>query len=204
VVLERSTRGLRDLARLQEDELYLRLWLPGSIRSLLDVAGGHGGYSVAFCRRYPQLTATVIELAETVKIGRTIVDEEGLSDRVQFVEGDATTVPLGGPHDVAFFFNLAHHLSEAENRAMFRRIAEVLRPGGAIVVMEMFADLPTADRFMVAAFGLYFQRTSGARIYTSRTVAGWLEAAGYERVWIRPLRSSGGVSGIVVGRRVAR
>jgi hypothetical protein len=77
----------------------------------------------------------------------------------------------------------------------------VLRPGAAIVVMEMFGDLASADQFMVAAFGLYFQRTSGARTYTSRTIAGWLEATGYQRVWTSPLRSSGGISGIVVGRR---
>ena len=42
-------------------------------RSLLDIGGGHGWYSAQLCRRYPQLTATVLDLPGSAAIGREII-----------------------------------------------------------------------------------------------------------------------------------
>ena len=55
---------------------------------VLDVGGGHGGYSLALAQRYPLLTATVFELPRVVPIAREIIANAGMSDKVTVQEGD--------------------------------------------------------------------------------------------------------------------
>ena len=63
---------------------------------LVDVAGGHGAFAMAMCRRHPGLEATVIDLLPpSAAVGRRIVAEEGCADRVSFREGDVFELGLG-------------------------------------------------------------------------------------------------------------
>jgi hypothetical protein len=72
-------RGLGKLAKLPAGEVARRVKLGAQARRLLDVGGGHGQWSVAFCERHPQLEATVLDLPPAVPIGEALVDEAGLS-----------------------------------------------------------------------------------------------------------------------------
>ena len=59
-------RGQADHAAQIMDEVIERIALPTHATDLLDLGGGHGLYSVAFCGRYPNLRARVLDLATTV------------------------------------------------------------------------------------------------------------------------------------------
>src|SRR5919108_1828728 len=56
--------------------------------ALLDVGGGLGAFSVAFCRRYPGLRATVVEHPRIVPLARRAVMDAGLAKRVRVVGVD--------------------------------------------------------------------------------------------------------------------
>jgi hypothetical protein len=45
--------GMRDLSTAPAQELAWRAPVPKTARTLLDIGGSHGFYSVALCRRYP-------------------------------------------------------------------------------------------------------------------------------------------------------
>ena len=94
-------RGQFELARISSPEVAKALRLPAQPQSLLDVAGGHGWYSAELCRRHPTLRATVLDLPGSAAVGRRIIAEQGMSDRVQHVDGDMMSADLGGPHDGA-------------------------------------------------------------------------------------------------------
>ena len=130
----RYIAGQHELARLSAAEIARKLPLPGSPRTLLDLGGGHGWYSAALCLRHPGLTATVLDLPGSAAVGREIIAAAGLTDRVRFRDGDATTADLGGGYDAVLCFNLIHHLgSGAGGRpaAAGPRRAEARRhPGG--------------------------------------------------------------------------
>ncbi|NMB88832.1 MAG: methyltransferase, partial [Chloroflexi bacterium] len=68
---------------------------------LIDVGGGHGGYSIALAQRYPLLRATVFELPRVVPVAREIIAQAGLAERVTVQEGDFQTGSLGSGYDVA-------------------------------------------------------------------------------------------------------
>ena len=91
---ERYMRGLFDLTRLAGDDV-ARMIPARNPKRMLDLAGGHGGYAIAMCRRHADLTVTIVELEGAARIGREIVREQGMEDRIDFLVGDMFTTDLG-------------------------------------------------------------------------------------------------------------
>lgn len=182
-------RGQFELARNSAPEVAKKLKLPGSPRRLLDVAGAHGWFSVALCRQHEGLEATVVDLPPSAAVGREIVAEAGMADRVRHVDGNAFEVDLGGPYDAALCFNLIHHLSPEENVRLFRRIHDALAPGGVFAVLDLFtSEKGKAPDAAGAALGLFFYLTSGTATYSPSQLAKWLDEAGFsapKRIGIR-------------------
>jgi SAM-dependent methyltransferase len=172
-------RGQYELARLSSSEVAKAVDLPDSARSLLDVAGAHGEFSMALCRRHPGLKATIVDLPGSARIGREIVSEAGMSDRVEHREGDMFEADLGGPHDGALLFNIVHHLNPDEARTIFRRVREALRPGAPLCILELYRPPPEKPPDTGAILGLFFHLTSGADTYSTEDVSSWLADSGF-------------------------
>jgi len=177
----RYIRGQFELARLSAPEVARALRLPPGPRRLLDVAGGHGWYAAALCRRHDGLQATVVDLPASAAVGREIIAEQGMADRVTHVDGDMMSADLGGPYDAALCFNIVHHLSPAGNVTLLRRIADALSPGGALAVLDLFTPPPDMRADAGAMLGLFFYLTSSAALYTEDELREWLATAGFGR-----------------------
>lgn len=171
--------GQYQIARLSSDDVAKAVGLDSGATSLLDVAGGHGEFSMALCRRHPELAATIVDLPGSARIGREIVGEAGMSDRVTYVEGDMFEADLGGPHDGALCFNIVHHLDPAGARKLFERVADSLRPGAPLCVLDLFDRPPGKDPDISSMLGLFFHLTSGADTYTADEVMDWMAASGF-------------------------
>jgi len=171
--------GQYQLAKLSSEAVAKAVALPEQARSLLDVAGAHGEYSMALCRRHEHLTATVVDLPGSARIGKRIVADAGMSERVRHVEGDMFVVDLGGPHDGALIFNIVHHLSPERAPLLFKRVAAVLRPGAPACVLDLY-DRPAGRSPDSGSYlGLFFHLTSGADTYSQEEVAQWLTDSGF-------------------------
>jgi SAM-dependent methyltransferase len=182
---ERYMRGLAQLARLGAPAV-ARLLALRDPHTVLDIAGGHGTYSVALCRRHPGLHATVVELEGAAVHGRRLVAEAGLADRVRFEVGDAFSADLGRGHDAAMVNNLLHHLDAEASVELLRRAREALRPGGTMAVLEF--ERPAAGErgdAVGALTGLLFHVASGARTWSARELAGFFARAGFTGVRAR-------------------
>ncbi len=175
-------RGLHEISRAEHDA-NASLVPVDEPRRLVDVAGGHGAFAMAMCRRHPSLQATVIELPPAAAVGWRIVKEEGYADRVDFREGDVFQVGLGQDVDVISAFNLAHHLSADRNRQLCRMAREALRPGGAMVLGDTERPKPGEDVSQHGALsGLLFYAWSHGRNFTRTEIASWLTEAGFTGV----------------------
>jgi ubiquinone/menaquinone biosynthesis C-methylase UbiE len=182
-------RGQYELARLSSDEVAKAIRLPGEPSSVLDVAGGHGEFSMALCRRHPGLEARIVDLPGSARIGREIVAEAGMGDRLTYVEGDMFEADLGGPHDGAMCFNIVHHLTPERIRDLFARIRSALRPGAPLCVLDLY-DRPEGEQPGSAALlGLFFYLTSGADTYAADEVSSWLTESGYGEVTRKTFRT---------------
>jgi predicted O-methyltransferase YrrM len=75
---------------------------------MLDIGGGHGFFSVALCRRHPQLHSTILELPQAIKHATPLLEKEGIGDRVRHRAGNALTDDLGVDQYDLVFMAAAH------------------------------------------------------------------------------------------------
>jgi 2-polyprenyl-3-methyl-5-hydroxy-6-metoxy-1,4-benzoquinol methylase len=182
-------RGQYQIARLSSAEVAKGIPLAKGAHSVLDVAGAHGEFSMALCRRHEGLRATVVDLPGSAKVGEQIVAEAGMSDRVRHLVGDMFEVDYDGHYDGALCFNIIHHLSPEQARALFARIRAVLRPGSPFAVLDLY-DRPASQRANTASIlGLFFHLTSGADTYTVEEVSRWMGETRYGSVDVKSFRT---------------
>ena len=175
-------RGLFEISR-PEHEANTALVPVEEPRELVDVAGGHGAFAMAMCRRHPALHATVLDLPPAAAVGRGIVAGEGYSDRVSFVDGDVFELGLGEGLDVVSVFNLVHHLPEERARELVHMAGVALRPGGCLVIGDSERPTPGDDVPRHGALSsLLFYAWSHGRNFARAEIAAWLEEAGFEAV----------------------
>ncbi len=151
------------------------------VERLLDVGGGSGAYSIAFCRAKPDLHAVVFDLPDVVPLTQKYVAEAGLSDRVSTSSGDFSRDELGRDFDLAFISQILHMNSPEENIELFRKCFRALRPGGTIVIQEFVIDEGRTSPVQAAVFALnMLVATRAGDTYTESEIGGWLAEAGFE------------------------
>jgi len=182
---EAYQRGMRSLAGAFAREVVLRTPVPSGARSMLDIGGSHGFFSVALCRRYPALRAEVLDLPGAVAQAASILAREGLGDRVKHRAGDALADDLGEEtFDLILVSNLVHHFAHEQGRELVRRAAGALRSGGVLVIQELFALSSDRRAGQIAALAdLYFALTSESGTLSVEELATWQKEAG-----LRPRR----------------
>jgi SAM-dependent methyltransferase len=179
---EAYIRGLFEISRPEHEANAALVPVENPLR-MLDVAGGHGAFSMAMCRRHPSLEATVLDLPPSAAVGRRIVEEQGFADRVSFREGDVFELGLGEGQDVVSVFNLVHHLSEERDRELCQMAREALRPGGCLVIGDSARPEPGEEVSEHGAISsLLFYAWSHSRNFTPSEIRGWMEEAGFEQV----------------------
>jgi ubiquinone/menaquinone biosynthesis C-methylase UbiE len=171
-------RGMRSLARLSAGEVARRVRLPVGATAMLDIGGGHGTYSAAFCRRNPSLHATVIDLSPAVESAEPILAEEGMGGRVVLRSGNAFTEDLGeNAWDLIFMSHFVHHFHEAANAQMLRRAGRALRADGVVAILDMLRPSSSDMGQTGALLDLYFAITSNAGTWSRAEITHWFEEA---------------------------
>jgi SAM-dependent methyltransferase len=173
-------RGMRSLASATVGEMTRRTPVPKGARTMLDIGGSHGYYSVALCRKYPGLRSVILDLPEAVEHAAPILAQEGMGDRVVHRAGNALTDDLGSEaYDLVLIAQLVHHFDEATNRELVRRIARALRPGGYLVIQDAIRrQSPTEGGQAAALLDLYFALTSESGTWSFAEMASWQRDAG--------------------------
>ena len=195
-------RGMHALARLSAPEVAKRVRLPAEATTMLDIGGGHGAYSAAFCRAHKGLRATILDLPEAVAAAAPILAAEGLGERVVHRAGNALADDLGSAAwDLVFVAQLVHHFDAEANAALVRRAAAALKPGGRIAILDvMRPEAPGAGGQSGALLDLYFAITSNAGTWPAGTIAGWFRDAGLRPGRTIALRTTPGISVAVATR----
>jgi hypothetical protein len=180
----RRVRGQYEYVRRAGDHALDSIGLPVAARSIIDVGGSHGWFSTLLCQRSPLLSATVIDCAPAVAIGREIVWEAGFDHAVRHRVGDIYTADLGGPHDVAVCLPLLYGRRDADAIPLLERIRAALRPGALILIprpseLGRTAGDSSVDRPGRAAIELYLYLDSGVTATTTEGLCEQLRTAGF-------------------------
>jgi 2-polyprenyl-3-methyl-5-hydroxy-6-metoxy-1,4-benzoquinol methylase len=180
--------AMHQLARLAAPEVAGAIPLPRGARHVLDLGGAHGWFSAELCRHHRGLTATVMDLEGSARVGRDIIAQAGLSHVVRHEVGNFLTAELGGPHDAVLLFQVLHHLSPAQSVALLRRARTALGRKGTLAVMEYLREDVEEPASAAPLLGLHYYLTSRAAAYSPAELEGFLGDAGFTIVRTQPIR----------------
>ncbi|GAB3441584.1 class I SAM-dependent methyltransferase [Streptomonospora sediminis] len=168
---------MRAKSLLTVDEIVDRVpFVPGPDPAMLDLGGSHGLHTTAFCRRYPELRSTILDLPAALSGTAAAVEENGVADRVRIREGDYLRDDLGEGYDLVLCFEILHVHSASDCARLLDKAAAALRPGGRIVILEEVRETPNTAHN--AAFSLAMFACTGARTYTFTAMRDWLRERG--------------------------
>jgi ubiquinone/menaquinone biosynthesis C-methylase UbiE len=175
-------RGLGTMAGLMSKAVVRKvpLYQP---QTLLDVAGGHGMYSAAFCQRYPQLTAKILDLPQAIAIGSEMLQQKGIAQRISFEAGDLLYTDWGGTYDAVLLFNILHNLPKREAQETLHKARAALKPQGTLVIFDGRDVGGQGDLSYSAGFGkLFFYLFSNSEPWPEPILRTWLNTAGFTKI----------------------
>lgn len=171
-------KGMANMAIIRAREVAETLDLHGA-RSLMDLGGGPGSYTAAFCEQNPQLRAVIFDRATTKPFAMETVTQRGLADRVSFVSGDIVQDDLPGGFDVIWISHVLHGSSPEHCALMCRKACAALNPGGTVYIQEFYLHDTLDGPLFPALFNLnMLQGTDDGQAYTWQEVEIMLKDAG--------------------------
>lgn len=178
-VLDNYVHGLFDLGKGLAQRIGSLVDL-SNCRSLLDVAGGSGVYSIILCRQFPQLKATVFELPPILQRTRQIIAREEMADRVSVREGNYFTDDFGSGFDAILLSNMLQTEGRQTCHMVLKKALAALNPGGKILIHGI---MPNADRVsppLPVIFSVFMMLVfPEGEAYSAEEIISWLHETGF-------------------------
>jgi SAM-dependent methyltransferase len=153
---------------------------------MLDVGGGSGAYAIAFAKLFPALHAEILDLGAVVPLAEDYISEAGLQNRVRVRPGDMRLADFGEGYDLVLLSAVCHMWSEEDNRALVKRCARALVPGGHLVIREFILDEDRTAPPFAAIFAInMLVGTEHGNSYTEGEYRTWMTDAGLGAI-VRP------------------
>ncbi len=169
-------------------------------KTMLDLGGGSGAYSIVATGTFPGLKATVLDLPPVCVVAQEYIAANDAADRVSTLPGDFTRTPFPQGVDVVV---MASNLPQYEPeliRLVVGKAFDALAPGGE---MHLIGETLHDDRrgpLSAALWGLNeaVQGSTGVA-HTESEVKSYLQGAGFTDVTVHPFVP--GVLSRVAGRK---
>jgi cyclopropane fatty-acyl-phospholipid synthase-like methyltransferase len=106
-------------------------------KKMLDVGAGSGVYTVAFCRRYPDLSGVLFDQEKALPVARSIIETEGLSKQISTLAGDYYVDPFGEDYDAVLFSGVLIQEPLDGQLRLLKKAYESMNSGGLIIVQDV-------------------------------------------------------------------
>ena len=151
-----------------------------SARRVVDIGGGSGGVAIGLCQVHPHLSVTVVDLPAVVPIGREMVSEAALADRITVETADLLDKPLPGKFDIAIARAFLQVLSAENCEIAARNIAAAIPSGGEFFVIGyILDDSGLSPEICVAQNVQFLNIFDDGQAYRESQYRDWLTNAGF-------------------------
>ena len=147
-------------------------------KTLLDVGGGTGIYSIACLKRYPNLKAVVWDRPQVLKVAREFAEAGGVSDRLSLQPGDMFADPVPTGCDAILLSNILHDWDEPECKRILSRLALAMPAGGQLLIHDAFLNDALDGPLPVALYRANLFCLTEGRNYSVAEHRKWLTEAG--------------------------
>ena len=153
---------------------------PGSSKTLLDVGGASGTYTIAFLQAVPEIKVTLFDKPEVIEMARERLNKAGVLNRVTLVSGDFYQDEFPQGHDLAFVSAIIHQNSLEQNLDLFNKVFRSLNRRGRIIIRDHVMDPDRVHPKDGAIFAVnMLLGTSGGSTYTYEEIKTGLSQAGF-------------------------
>jgi len=150
-------------------------------RSMLDVAGGTGAYSIVLAQQHPELTSTIIDFPTVTAVAERYIGEAGLGDRIALLPGNALEVDWPGDQDAILMSYLISAVGAGDIDELLRCAREALKPGGTLIVHDFMLEDDRSGPSSAAGFFLgYLTWRVDPVSFSAAELEPWLIKAGFE------------------------
>ncbi|MCC7301023.1 MAG: hypothetical protein IT233_00120 [Bacteroidia bacterium] len=188
------SRAMMEIAGTNVREVSSKIKLSPQAKSIIDLGGSHGLYSIELCRKYAGLTATILDLEPVRKYTEECVEKFNMNSRVSFQNCNFISDELPKDQDGALLFNIIHGFSPVQNQALFTKICQALKNGGQLVVLDQIKGTGGKSQLSQAttsfmAINLFHQ--ANGNTYGYEEVKKWSESAGFKTAKLSKLNAPG-------------
>jgi SAM-dependent methyltransferase len=152
----------------------------GNRKHLFDIGGGSGIYTATLLAAHDALTATILEQTPVDAIAREEIAKHGLSHRADVLTGDMFADPWPDDADVILMSNLLHDWDFPEVRTLLAKAAATLKPGGLLVIHEVFIDNDKAGPLPAAEYSALLMCITQGKCYSPGEYGAILSELGFE------------------------
>ncbi len=153
---------------------------PGSSKTLLDVGGASGTYTIAFLKAVPEMKATLFDKPEVVEMARERLSKASLLSRVTLVSGDFYQDEFPHGHDLVFVSAITHQNSPEQNLDLFNKVFRSLNRRGRILIRDHIMEPDRIHPKDGAIFAVnMLLGTVGGSTYTYEEIKTGLSQAGF-------------------------
>ena len=157
------------------------------IRTLVDVAGGHGALLTAILQKHPAMKGIVMDLDHVVQGATPAIAAQGLADRATAVAGDFfAEVPAGG--DAYIMKHIIHDWYDDKASQILANIRKVLPKDGRVLLVESVIP-PGNEPGMGKIIDLEMLVMAGGKERTEQEFRDLFERSGFTLTRIVPTRS---------------
>ena len=154
------------------------------VNTLLDVAGGTGGFAIRLCEQYPNLNITIIDFPNVIKLGIEKVLDAGLSDRISFMGCDALEYKWPRrKFDAVLMSYLYNGVPGDEIPKLANKAFKVIKPGGIYIVHDFMVEDDRNGPHLAALWQLqHLAFTPTAKSITPSWVTKVMKDAGFSKI----------------------
>ena len=146
-------------------------------RNVLDVGGGHGTLVAAILKAYTHLRAGIFEQPQVLEAARFTMQQAGLSDRCDFIEGSFFE-SLPNRYDAYLLKYIVHDWSDEKAKAILRICRSAMAKTSKLLLIEMVNSWASATDLR-AVSDLEMLVLLGERERSSEEFASLLAEAGF-------------------------
>lgn len=148
---------------------------------VLDLGGGPGTYARLFAAEGHAVT--ILDQPDVVEM---VAPELAGYGQIRMAAGDFNESLPEGPFDLVLLGNVTHIYGPEENRRLLERVAGVLKPGGAVAIIDMLRG--RSRRATLFAVNMLISTPTGGT-WTEAQYRGWLEGAGFTDIEVLDVTS---------------
>ncbi len=151
----------------------------GGIRTLVDVAGGHGFVLSAILQKYPAMQGILMDLDHVVEGAKPRIQQLGLTSRMKTTSGDFfKEVPKGGDAYIMKF--IIHDWDDERAALILRNIRTALQgvSGGKVILLEAVVP-PGNEPHMVKMLDIEMMMLPGGKERTQAEYAELFQKTGF-------------------------